>query len=745
MATEELSIQLSLEGFAEFESTLKKLDSGMDGVSKSASEMGAESQKSGQAMSQAGRAYDETTARANKLKLAQAELAQIQKQLTTETDALKRAQLEVRADNLAKQIQDLSSATSDGAQGTRQFGLSLTDLKSGIDMAIGAAKAFYQTAKQAFDFAQEGAMIEGTRQSFDKLGLSLREMREASQGTIDDMTLMSGALNVMAGASDGMAGAFSDAMPQLLAMAKAASDLNPSLGDTNYMFNSITLAAKRQSMQIADNLGIIVRQGEAYQKYADSIGVAVTALTDEQKQVAFLNGLLEAGNILIEQAGASTERTANSYAQLTAEAKNAGDELKVLAAQALTPAVRGIVELLTFSRRVTEAQHDFTAAAQASGMAWEDYARRQLFSMRASGQMTQVQNELRIAMREAGYSLGEINAATRTWESTVETAVQVGLGFNEMLSEADYEHTLTAQRMTAEAFAATGHEARLAAQHVVEFGEDTEAAAVAAAENLNLAVESLSTAFTGKLGQAFDDHAEKTAELTATGEELRAKIAELEGRQWLTAAQREELAETRAQLEENNAAIDGNARAHEEAVGRIIFSMAQQVAAQDGFTQQELDYLATLGEAYGVLDDRSAEALRNIRSSMDSVTDGTLSAEAAVYQLRTSIDGLENREITVGIRWDIPALPQVLGEIGGAPIAAYAAGGTTSGGNMLVGEHGPELLTGVPGGARVLSNATTARQFAQSNTTNNFNLTTNSMTRPGGLALEFAAMEMGSR
>jgi hypothetical protein len=63
----------------------------------------------------------------------------------------------------------------------------------------------------------------------------------------------------------------------------------------------------------------------------------------------------------------------------------------------------------------------------------------------------------------------------------------------------------------------------------------------------------------------------------------------------------------------------------------------------------------------------------------------------------------------------------------------------------MAGEHGPELITGVPGGARVMSAPATARAMSQTSITNNYNLTTNSQTRPGGLALEFATMEMGSR
>ena len=82
---------------------------------------------------------------------------------------------------------------------------------------------------------------------------------------------------------------------------------------------------------------------------------------------------------------------------------------------------------------------------------------------------------------------------------------------------------------------------------------------------------------------------------------------------------------------------------------------------------------------------------------------------------------------------------------GGGPHTGFQHGGTTPGGAFIAGEHGGELITGVPGGAHVLSAPTTARMMAQQSVTNNFNLTTQSMLRQGGLALEFATMEMGSR
>lgn len=251
-------------------------------------------------------------------------------------------------------LEGVGASGEKGSEGTKGLGLSLTDLKSGVDLAVGAFNTFKQAAEAAFNFAQEGAGLNQLAASFADTGISIEELRRAARGTIDDANLMSSTLMLTAGSTGQVREAFSAAAPQLLEMAKAAGKLNPELGDIPFLYNSIATAAKRVSPMIADNLGIIVKQSEANQAYADSIGVAVESLTDEQRQLAYLNGLLEAGNVLLEQAGGTTASAADGYAKLTAELKNMGDAGKSALDRAVGPTIDAFADLLITANDVRE-------------------------------------------------------------------------------------------------------------------------------------------------------------------------------------------------------------------------------------------------------------------------------------------------------------------------------------------------------------------------------------------------------
>ena len=717
MADEELSVKVAVEGFEDFKRSFKDMEDSLQKTKDKLGELGGSSKQAGTALDSVGDAFDKNTARANKLSLAQAQLTDVQARLATETNALARAQLTVRADELKKQIEDLSKAEDTGAQSTKKMGLSLTDLKSGIDMALGAMRAFKEAAVKAFEFAQEGAAINATKESFDRLGISIESMREASNNTIPDMALMSSTLTLMAGSSGEVADAFSGAMPQLLAMAKAANKLNPTMGDTSYMLQSITTAAKRQSMQIADNLGIIVKQGDAYEKYAKSIGVATSQLTNEQKQIAFLNGLLEAGNVLIEQAGDSTESAADSYAQLTTNVQNLTDELKASTAEAINPAIKALADLLLTQRDLTEATDGH--ASSVSGMIIPTY------------------EMLDALERQEQAQLALVDAV----EQTVPT-------YQEYI-EASFE-AIAATNDGTESFGDYDLQMRLASKSALDI-----AAATAATAQAIMATTDATNIFKAALGGAISNEMaafrDREGELVAKGEELRAKISELEQKQYLTAAQKEELAELRSQLEENKGAVEENAAKHEEATKRILLGFAEQRLAMDGLTADELMMLQGLAKEWGLLDQATYDAMVAVDEYADSVDNGTGTLDEmreGVQKLTDKLLGIPT-EINVNVRVNTTGeLPPGMGEVGGESAATreyYQHGGTSSGRSMLVGEGGPEILTGVRGGARVLSAPTTARMMAQNSTTNNYNLTTNAMTRPGGLSLEFAAMQMGSR
>ncbi|MHA2086469.1 MAG: hypothetical protein ACXABD_22220 [Candidatus Thorarchaeota archaeon] len=111
-----------------------------------------------------------------------------------------------------------------------------------------------QGIQKAWDFAKHGAAVQQTEQSWDfllkKLGTApdiLNKMRQEARGTVDDMTIMSSTMTLLAGTSDELGKALLEQSPQLLKIAKAANKLNPSLGDTAFLYESISKGIKRAS------------------------------------------------------------------------------------------------------------------------------------------------------------------------------------------------------------------------------------------------------------------------------------------------------------------------------------------------------------------------------------------------------------------------------------------------------------------------------------------------------------------
>lgn len=218
---------------------------------------------------------------------------------------------------------------------------------------VGSVTAAVVVLKEGFEFAEEGAQIQQLKSSFDLMNESvfkspdlLDDMSEAVRGTVAETDLMRGLLTLTAGASDEMAQSFAQAAPKLLEIAKASNKLNPSLGDTAFLYESLSLGIKRNSPLILDNLGIVVKVGEANEKYAAQIGKTVEALTAEEKSTALLNATLESGNKIVQQAGGNADSAADSYAEFRVILAETTTELKLLASEGLAPVIPELNKLL---------------------------------------------------------------------------------------------------------------------------------------------------------------------------------------------------------------------------------------------------------------------------------------------------------------------------------------------------------------------------------------------------------------
>lgn len=472
--------------------------------------------------------------------------------------------------------------------GIKNFGMSLTDLKSGIDLAMGAARTFAQVAKQAFDFTKAGAAVVQTTASFKGMGLSLEELRKAAGGTIDDMGLMSSTMALLAGASDTLTPALEGSLGGLMEIARAAAKLNPTLGTAQQQFENLALGIKRGSPMILDNLGLTVNLSKANADYATSIGKTVEQLTEEERKIALLHATLRAGDTLIEQAGGTVESYGDAWARAEASIKNLSDTMKAITAENAAPT-------LNFVSQTTDT---YTKLVQIIHMAREEY--------------------------------GFLGGSWQAFWSVVGADT-------DMMKEAALRQRALAEgaQAAAQGFSDVGASAPAAMQGIEDAGA---AAADAAIAYMNAA------AGLGEMATA---------------------------------------AFVSAQLEILRQAMDA---------GKLT---AEQY---EGVTRALLVQFGLLTPA----EESAAGALDALR---EMFLDGRLDAEgyaAAVQGIKSGLDALESKEITIGVNFDVPELV-IPGGGGGqprTPIATPMAGGgdflATTPTHLLVGEAGAEHVTVTP-------------------------------------------------
>ncbi|MHC4753486.1 MAG: hypothetical protein ACYTFW_26950, partial [Planctomycetota bacterium] len=261
---------------------------------------------------------------------------------------------------MAAKAKEVTQAVKDGTIGSKeaakQFGELAKEQQVVSKTSTDLIKDF---GKFALVAGGAVAAIAGVSKFLSKkIGLApdlLDQLRVASRGTVDDMTLMSSTATLLAGTSDELGKSLGNATPQLLEIAKAANKLNPSLGTTSHMYESIALGIKRASPLILDNLGLTIKIGDANEAMAKELGKSVDALTAEEKQMALLNATLAAGDNLIAQVGGTTESAADSFEQLEASVANAKDAMAVAVSDGLTPMVKGLADFIAGAKPAYDA------------------------------------------------------------------------------------------------------------------------------------------------------------------------------------------------------------------------------------------------------------------------------------------------------------------------------------------------------------------------------------------------------
>lgn len=254
---------------------------------------------------------------------------------------------------LKRDLEGLDEAGKKGSKGLKGFTDRVGDMKKELLKAGAVIVGLGIAVKKTFDFARQGAAISQLTESFkfflEQAGITtdlLEELKQAAHGTIPDFQMMSSVMTLVMGTTGELKTELIEATPKLLEIAKAANKLNPALGSTTFLFESLARGIKRSSPLILDNLGVVIKVGEAYSTYAQQVGKTITALTAVDKTHAILNAALVSGEALMEQAGGTTESLTDEYDRLSTSLVNSKNTFLSWLSGAIAPSILGLNQFL---------------------------------------------------------------------------------------------------------------------------------------------------------------------------------------------------------------------------------------------------------------------------------------------------------------------------------------------------------------------------------------------------------------
>lgn len=174
-----------------------------------------------------------------------------------------------------------------------------------------AVSAAFTALSKAADFE---LMVRGMDQIGAAQGRNLGTMAKRLTEITDGAVSLKTALTATAQAN--AAGITADQLNRLAVVAATASHV---LGrDLDESLHRLLLGVTKNQPKLLDELGILINVGKASRDYAASIGKSVTALTDFEKNQAFVNAAIKQGEAKFKDVTIS----ANPYSKLLAEVTN---------------------------------------------------------------------------------------------------------------------------------------------------------------------------------------------------------------------------------------------------------------------------------------------------------------------------------------------------------------------------------------------------------------------------------------
>lgn len=225
-------------------------------------------------------------------------------------------EITIRADGSAavREIEQTGQAAETAATGFTGLQASIVTAQSALSLLSTAAAGLRGAFNFVGELAQTGETLGSLRASFDQLGGSadsINRARDASLGLVRELDL----LRI---SNQGLLLDIPNLNDNFEKIADAGARLANTLGrDVTGTIDQLTQAIGRGQTRQLQQLGILVDQREAYERYAESIGKSVDALTESERVTARQQEALRQLDGFLESTEAATDSVANAAQALS--------------------------------------------------------------------------------------------------------------------------------------------------------------------------------------------------------------------------------------------------------------------------------------------------------------------------------------------------------------------------------------------------------------------------------------------
>jgi len=320
-----------------------------------------------------------------------------------------------------------------------RLGFSLFILQSSIRTVIGLFESFINVFKEG---AEQASLFLAFSKSIRSTGADVellrRSLEATSRGLLDTNKMMEATLRLMkAGVPD-----FEKTAATMAGLAVNAAKVSGELGNVDEIFEKLIKGIVRGSPRLIDDTDVVLKLGDAYAVYAESIGKAADELSEKEQQRAVVAALEEESLRMEELSEAVGDLPSEPFKILTNQAKDFGRALSSVAGQIGGDIAGGIVNALGLVSR------EFDSVADAMKAAEEEAARMNVIIDRAAegvqameegtivteGGFTNVRDRLAEIIRNMSLA-DKISASFRiTWEN-IKALTKSAAGFISVVVE----------------------------------------------------------------------------------------------------------------------------------------------------------------------------------------------------------------------------------------------------------------------------------------------------------------------